>query len=244
MEKRGNIAIVVVFIVFLATIFYFWSDPFKAKVDKAVLQATSWTPENIQKDPVGYLTWAKNECNVLSQKLEAREIALKTKENEYKRNLLEKESELVSYSGLLTEAKTTFVTASAARSFPVLLRNIQLSEAQLKTKIVEAYQQIELINKAVPAIKNTIQMLQQQLAAVESRKAEIAGLSKKIGSDIELAKLKTDTAGLANLSNEFTSILDTTSAVINPENIPSINEMAAMTASTSADVVFEKIMTE
>lgn len=244
MSKRGYVQRLMILAIILVVVFYFSSDPFKTKVDQTITQATSWTPENIQKDPVGYLTWAKNECSILSQKLEAREIALKTKENEYKRNLLEKESELVSFSGLLTEAKATFATASASRSFPVLLRNIQLSEVQLKTKIVEAYQQIELINKAIPAIKNTIQILHQQLTAIESRKSEIVGLIKKIGSDIELAKLKTDTAGLANLSNEFTSILDTTSAVINPENISSIAEMAAMTASTTVDVVFEKIMTE
>ena len=48
---------------------YLWSDPFRAKVDDAVRQGSTWTPENIVADPEGYLSWASGELDRRTQDL-------------------------------------------------------------------------------------------------------------------------------------------------------------------------------
>jgi exonuclease VII large subunit len=80
--KNGIIIVGVVAAIFAVA--YFTSDVFSTKVDQAAKQWAKWTPENIQKDPAGYLAFAKTQLEKANDTLEARHIALKTKQNEYK----------------------------------------------------------------------------------------------------------------------------------------------------------------
>ena len=59
-------------------ILFFYSKPFSTKVKEAARQATEWTSENIQKDPVGYLTWAMDECYATEEKLSASKLSMNT----------------------------------------------------------------------------------------------------------------------------------------------------------------------
>ena len=49
-----------------------WSKPFSSRVKQATRQVTEWTPENIQKDTVGYLQWALDSVHGTETHLEAR----------------------------------------------------------------------------------------------------------------------------------------------------------------------------
>ena len=80
--KNGIIIAGVVAAIFAVA--YFTSDVFSTKVDQAAKQWAKWTPENIQKDPAGYLAFAKTQLEKANDTLEAKHIALKTKQNEYK----------------------------------------------------------------------------------------------------------------------------------------------------------------
>lgn len=60
-----------------AAAWYFLSDPFSDKVGQIKRQITDWTPENILKDPVGYLTWSKDKCDKTEKQLKARQIGIK-----------------------------------------------------------------------------------------------------------------------------------------------------------------------
>ncbi|MBF0548235.1 MAG: hypothetical protein HQM08_27610 [Candidatus Riflebacteria bacterium] len=242
MSRKGNILILFVIIISGLAAFYFISDPFKTKVNMAISQTITWTPENIQKDSVGYLTWAKSECDRILDQLGAREIAIKTKKNEVERELLEKDVDLKALSELLDEAKILYRANVEKKSFPVSLRSIQLNEPQLKAKILESHQKIELLKNSIPVFKNTLSLLTQKIAETQGKSNEVSGLRRKIGNDIELAKLKKETSDLNGLHSELKNLLDTTSAVVQPDSIPSVDDLAKMQSQGQVDLEFEKIL--
>ncbi len=60
-----------------AGIWYFVSDPFRTKVDRAwEPEDTKWTPEQIAKDPVLYLDYVEKEATECLEKLKASKIAI------------------------------------------------------------------------------------------------------------------------------------------------------------------------
>lgn len=242
MFKRGNALTVFLLLVMALGVFYFISAPFQAKIDSAVAQATKWTPENIQKDPVGYLSWAQKECEHLLAQLEAREIAMKTKKNEAERELMEKEVDFKNFSELLIECKDAYKNASINKAFPITLRSIQLDEPQLKAKFLEVFQKIELIKKEIPVYKNTIAIMTQNLIEIHKKNVDGNTLQKKIGTDIELTKLQKENSGLNGLSSEFNTLVDTTSAVIKTDVTFSVEDLTKINPKEKATLDFEKIM--
>ena len=98
------------------SIWFFVSKPFQTHVNQAFNQATQWTPENIKKDPVGYLTWALAEVGKTEDKLQASELSLKTKKNATARALEKHTADQSQYEKLLTEFKEAYTTAARTRS--------------------------------------------------------------------------------------------------------------------------------
>ena len=76
-------------------------------------QATQWTPENIKKDPEGYLTWAVAQVDVTRGKLQAAQLALTKQKIEISNKLEEEEwTQKSQCEALMTELEKAYTTAT------------------------------------------------------------------------------------------------------------------------------------
>jgi len=196
--KNGNALLgVIVLILVVGAIIYFVSDPFKTKVDEATRQVTQWTPENIQKDPAGYLAWSRKQCESSIASLEANLLALKTRKAADERSKVGEEADLKAYSALLSEAKSLYVTSSSSGNhrFPVVFRGLELTEDELKTKIIEANRKITKLNDAISIRARSINSLTAQINKTQQALEAAQQLLDKVSRDINIVKSEVSDSG-------------------------------------------------
>ena len=139
----GIIVALIVLALVVGGIWFFVSKPFQTHVTQAYNQATQWTPENIKKDPVGYLTWALAEVGKTEDKLQASELSLRTKKNKTERALEKQTADQSQYEKLLTEFKEAYTTAAQKKKWPARVRGTEFDEMHMKRKIVECNDKIK-----------------------------------------------------------------------------------------------------
>jgi len=242
---REGVSIILILIVLLiigGAGFYFYSDVFKTKVNEAARQATKWTPENIQEDPVGYLTWARSECSTSLTSMKARALSLRTKVNEASRELTARASDEKSFQSLLDEAKGLYRTANEANQWPVSLRGTSLSQEQLKKKIVETYQRIESDSTVATAYQNSINTFNAQLEKINRKTTEIEQLKRKLTTDLEVAKVNVTTKGLEGIAERVNAIMDTSLALADLSKEPSIDDLVTPSKDEKINTQFDQIM--
>ena len=246
MDRKGStIVIVLVVIAVLGVILFFVSKPFSTRVKEATRQVTEWTAENIQKDPVGYLTWALDECKKTENRLLASKLALKTKKNQTERSLTANQADLTAYSKLLDEAKALYKKASAANTWPVELRGVKLEQAPLKTKIVEAHDKVKNLGELVSTYKQTQGVIDRKLTDVETKVMEVQKLKNKLSTDLEVAKVKKSVDGIDAISDRLSAIAATTDALVSTTaEGASLEDMIEPTGQQRVDTEFDKIMNE
>ncbi len=241
-EGLSIILILMVLLIIAGTGFYFYSDVFQTKINEAARQATKWTPENIQADPVGYLTWAKAECNTSLTSMKARGLSLRTKVNEASRELKVRDADKKAFEELLTEAKETYRKADEAQAWPASLRGATLSEKQLKNKIVETYQRIESDTAIASAYQNSITTFTAQLDKIEQKTNEIDQLKRKLSTDLEVAKVNMTTKGLEGIVERVNAIIDTSAAMSDLSQEPSIDDLVKPAKDEKVNTQFDQIM--
>lgn len=246
-RKQGLSPILILVLLALAAgvILYFWSQPFQTRVNEAARQASQWTPENIQKDPVGYLTWAREETGRTEQTLQASTLSLKTKLNEATRQVAANRESLDTYTTLLGEAKSLYREAAATDSWPATLRGVSLTEAQLKAKIVEAFEKVQGLDQLIATYNETSSIMSRKLAEVDAKLSEVRKLRGKLATDLEIAKVKKSVEGLGEISDRLAAIMDTASALTDvTAGDVSLEDLVTPTGDQKLDEDFSKIMAE
>ncbi|GEM_PF-3191901 len=243
-NKKGSatvFAIIGVVVVGLV-IFYFVSDPFSTRVDQVASQATEWTPENIQKDPVGYLTWALKETGKTEQQLNASALSLRTKQNQADRQLTAKSADLSNYTKLLEEMKQAYKDAAANSAWPANVRGIQMEEAVLKGKVVESNDKINQLNELVGTYQKTKSVIGRKLGEVEQKLTEIRKLQNQLSTDLEIAKVNKSVEGIGDINDKLMAIMDTSSALANDSGDISLDDLVSPSNDQMVDDEFSKIM--
>jgi DNA repair exonuclease SbcCD ATPase subunit len=214
-------------------------------VKEAARQATEWTPENIQKDPVGYLTWALEQCEKSEQKLAASKLSLKSKKNQIDRSLTANQAELSDYSKLLQEAKAVYKEAKAENKWPASLRGRSFEEAALKGKIVEAHDKVKNLEGLVQTYSQSQAVIDRRLTEIEQKVTEVNKLRNKLSTDLEVAKVKQSVEGIGEISDKLGAIMDTTSALVSSSaEATSLEDLVKPTGQQRVDNEFDKIMGE
>jgi hypothetical protein len=249
-HRRGASAVTVlvsvgVVIVLLLAAYFLVSKPFQTQVKTGYRQATEWTPENIQKDPVGYLTWALDEVGKTEKTLEASVISLKTKRNAAARALEKHDTEQSQYEKLLGEFKDAYKSASSASEWPVSVRDISFEEDALKRKVVECNGQLANTTKLKDTYAKTKAIIDRKLSELEAKQTELVQLKSKLSTDLELAKVNKSVEGIDSLDAEVNAIVDTSEALASSaEEGVSLDEMISPTGDAAVDDEFAKIMGE
>ncbi|MEI8376261.1 MAG: hypothetical protein WCJ35_25860 [Planctomycetota bacterium] len=248
-NRRGSSLVgVIVGLIVLALvgggIWYFVSKPFKTHVNQGWDQATKWTPENIKKDPVGYLTCALDEVGKTEDKLKASELSLKTKKNATARALEKHTADKSQYEKLLTEFKEAYTTATEQKKWPARVRNTRFDdEMGLKRKIVECSDKIKLTESLVDTYTKTDKVIGDKLGEIEGKLTEVDKLKNKLSTNMEIAKVNQSVDDLGSIGDQLNAIVDTSSALAKTaEEGASVTDMIKPSGDARVDDEFSKIM--
>jgi len=232
-----SVAIITAAFVGLLTVVYFPSDVFSPKVDQAALQWAAWTPENIQKDPAGYLAFAKGELEKANDSLEARQIALKKKQNEYKRKHSEAKIQHAKHDKLLLELRSKYSEATNSNptaSYPVEINGIPLKdEAALKKLAVKTTKKLKHQEKLVGTYAQFQTKLTAQVTKVEDQLEKLAEKREELALQTEVVLLTLQIDKFADVNDGLAAIFDTSVAIagepdaIDPDDLIDAGEVTA-----------------
>ena len=247
--KNGIIIAGVVAAIFAVA--YFTSDVFSTKVDQAAKQWAKWTPENIQKDPAGYLAFAKTQLEKANDTLEARHIALKTKQNEYQTKHTQAKVQKAKYEKLLVELRGKYSdaqnsesteVASSAVSYPMEINGIPIKdEATLKKLAVKTNKKL----KHQAKLESTYALYQKKLTAqvtkVEGQLEKLAEKREELDLQTEVVLLKLEMDKLNNLNDGLAAIFNTSVAIAGEPDAINVDDLIDAGEGTATDTEFSEL---
>jgi phage shock protein A len=221
------------------------SKPFQTTVKENYRQATEWTPANIKKDPVGYLSWALNEVGSTEKRLEASVLGMKTRKGAIDRALNKHRADASEYEKLFNELKDGYRTAAAAQTWPVKVRDISFDESALKRKVVECNDKIKNTQSLAETYNKTRDAIDGKLREVDAKLAEVVKLKSRLATDLEIARVNKSVEGLDSLGDTLNSIVDTSSALAQTaESSTSVDEMIRPSNAAKIDEEFAKLLSQ
>jgi hypothetical protein len=133
---------ILIVVVVVGGILYFGSDIFRTKVDRAVEGFTEWTPENIAKDPKGYLFFCRKQTEDAIGKLKASQIGIS--QNRAKIDAMKTEADHKAKVGqeALAELKVLYREAEKAGKWPANWRDQDRNKEWTKRQIVGLHRQV------------------------------------------------------------------------------------------------------
>ena len=238
---KAVVALVVLVLV-AGAIFYFVSDPFKTKVDIQVEQATKWTPENINKDPVGYLTWAIGKSQQAADSLSARQIALAQQKSNNERLLKNDTKDLSAAGKLFDQFRTAYKNAATTGSWPTEVVGTQYEEEALKSRVIEFRTKIDSLRKNSEqrtALQKRIESNMQEVARrLDDAKSTKTDLSQKL----ELVKANQAIDDLDTLRADVDGLTGVADFLAGSESGASIDDLIEQQQSTISDAEFNDIL--
>jgi hypothetical protein len=212
-------------------------------VAKTSTEARQWTPENIKKDQVGYLTWALAEVGKTEDKLRASELSLTTKHNTTRRALERHKADLADYETLLAEFKEAYITASEQKKWPARVRSREYDEMTLKRRIVACDAQVKNAGLQVEAYAKTDKLIRDKQIEVEGKLAEVAKLKDKLSSTLEIARVNGSVDGIESIGDQLKASAGADTAVpMSAEEGMSVPDMIKPSGDAHDDDEFSKII--
>jgi phage shock protein A len=242
-ENNGSVWVGAFFVILvLGAAFYFFSAPFKSKVDEGVKQATVFTPENIQKDPINYLNWSTDEIQKSMDKLGAARISMMTKKGAVLRQLQDDQSELEGHRSFFSDAKAAYIKASADSEWPVTIRGFKLTESQTKDRILEASDRISDLENRIVTQSNLISTLESQISRLDTSLTEFERAKREIQVQTDVVKIEREEEKQKAMMDNVNALLIQAGALTTSPQAPSLHQLTAPNASEVKDRKFESIM--
>ena len=177
-----------------------------AEIREAIRQDSTWTSENIAKNPYLFLQDQIANCDKLKAKIEAQNITLVRMEKKAVRSSEEASSMRKRYEGFLENAKAAFKTANG--SWPVTVNGYDLDEDDFNDRVADALERVELAKKehkdnAAIAKKVTIRK-----GVLKTKKRELVSLRMKLVQQAEQVKMNAALAEIGELKESLGVIKD------------------------------------
>ena len=179
-----------------------------AEIREAVRQDSTWTSENIQKNPYLFLQDQIASCDRLKAKIEAQNITLIRMGKQAMRTAEDADAMIVRYSKFLSEAKTVYKKAAAGKKWPVALNGYEFDEEELSDKIADALERVELAKKEQKDNLAIARKVEIRKGILKTKKRELSSLRRKLVQQAEQIKMNAALAEIGTLKNVLGTIKD------------------------------------
>ena len=177
-----------------------------AAAREAMRQDTTWTSENIQRNPYLFLQDQIMSCDRLRAKIEAQNITLVRMEKQATRMVEEAESTQARYEKFLKDAKAAYKAAKG--KWPVTVNGYDLEEEELNDKIADAMERIELAKKEKKDNSAIAKKVAIRKGVLKAKKRELVSLRMKLVQQAEQVKMNAALAEIGNLKDVLGTIKD------------------------------------
>ena len=177
-----------------------------AEIREAIRQDTTWTSENIQRNPYLFLQDQIRSCDRLRARIEAQNITLVRMEKQAKRAVEEAESAEARYTKFLADAKSAY--RAAGGKFPVSVNGYDLGEDELNDRIADAMERVELAKKERKDNAAVAKKVAIRKGVLKTKKREVTSLRMKLSQQAEQVKMNAALAEVGDLKSSLGAIRD------------------------------------
>ncbi len=179
-----------------------------AAAREAVRQDSTWTSENIQRNPYLFIQDQIRQCDSLRAKIEAQAITLTRMGKESARKVEEANGMIARYTRFLALCNAAYDQAEASGKWPVTVNGYEMDEDELGDKIDDAATRIELAktdSKKYAAIGKKVEIRQ---GILKKKKRELANIRLKLVQQAEQVKMNAALAEIEGLQGVLETISD------------------------------------
>ena len=177
-----------------------------AEIREAIRQDTTWTSENIQKNPYLFLQDQIAACDRLKAKIEAQNITLIRMEKKSTRAAEEATSTQSRYEKFLQDAKAAYKAANG--KWPVSVNGYDLDEDELNDKIADAMERVELAMKEYKDNTAIAKKVSIRKGILKTKKRDLVNLRMKLVQQAEQVKMNAALAEIGDLKASLGVIQD------------------------------------
>ena len=179
-----------------------------AELREAMRQDSTWTSENIQKNPYLFLQDQIASCDRLRTKIEAQNITLIRMEKQAKRTVEESEGSIVRYEKFLADAKAAYKAAVKADKWPVEVNGYKMDGDELNDRVADALERVNLAKKEKKDNEAIAKKVGMRKGMLKAKKRELTGLRRKLVQQAEQVKMNAALAEIGNLKDVLGTIKD------------------------------------
>lgn len=179
-----------------------------AEIREALRQDSTWTSENIQKNPYLFLQDQIRNCDKLKAKIEAQNITLVRMEKEANRKIADATSMTNRYGRFLVEAKKAYKAAEESDKWPVTVLGAEMDEDELSDKIADALERVELAQKEIKTNEGIAKKVVIRKGVLKTKKRELITLRRNLGQQAEQVKMNSALAELGALNDVLGTMKD------------------------------------
>ena len=177
-----------------------------AEIREAIRQDSTWTSENIAKNPYLFLQDQIANCDKLKAKIEAQNITLVRMERKAVRASEEASSMRKRYEGFLNNAKEAFKAANG--SWPVTVNGYDLDEDDFNDRVADALERVELAKKEYKDNAAIAKKVTIRKGVLKTKKRELVSLRMKLVQQAEQVKMNAALAEIGELKASLGTIHD------------------------------------
>ena len=177
-----------------------------AEIREAIRQDSTWTSENIAKNPYLFLQDQIVNCDKLKAKIESQNITLVRMEKKAVRASEEAKSMRKRYEGFLNNAKAAFKAANG--SWPVTVNGYDLNEDDFNDRVADALERVELFKKEHKDNTAIAKKVAIRKGVLKTKKRELVSLRMKLVQQAEQVKMNAAIAEIGELKESLGVIKD------------------------------------
>ena len=239
----GVIVAIVAVVVVIGVAVYFISDPMRTKMKESYDQFAKWTPENIAKDPKGYLSFCEEKTNEAIQKCKASKIAISGQQAKLEQMRQDTEDKLKVGEKALGELKELYRKAETDKKWPLTWQGKELEQEQAKRQVLRLAGEIESKTKLAKEYKGAGDQLRVQLTKVDDAFDRANEQLSTIKVNREKLAVQQITEDLKNNLVAMGSAIQTTIVDVNTQGGTfSLDDLASRSEATVDESKFDEIM--
>lgn len=177
-----------------------------AELREAIRQDSTWTSENIAKNPYLFLQDQIANCDKLRAKIEAQNITLIRMGKHADRKVEEAVGMQTRYGKFLADAKSAY--KAAIGKWPVTVCGYELYEDEFNDRIADAIDRVELAKKDEKDNKAISRKVTIRKGVLKTKKRELVSLRSKLVQQAEQVKMNAALAEIGQLNDILGTIKD------------------------------------